>query len=71
MSAKLVKNTRKEEQTQILMLRPPDPNIAVATPDTYLTIFGSMRKNLKSPKSTFNRFPLPIIREQGNIDERK
>lgn len=33
--------------------KPPDPNKAVATPDTYRTTFGSMRKNWKSPKSTF------------------
>lgn len=32
--------------------KPPDPNIAVATPDTYLTTLGSIRRNLKSPKST-------------------
>lgn len=33
--------------------KPPDPNKAVATPDTYRTTFGSMRINWKSPKSTF------------------
>lgn len=32
---------------------PPDPNKAVATPETYRTTFGTMRINWKSPKSTF------------------
>lgn len=31
---------------------PPDPNKAVATPDTYRTTLGSIRINWKSPKST-------------------
>lgn len=34
--------------------KPPDPNKAVATPDTKRTTFGSIRRNWKSPKSTFN-----------------
>lgn len=34
--------------------KPPDPNKAVATPDTNRTTFGSMCTNRKSPKSTFN-----------------
>lgn len=34
--------------------KPPEPNRAVATPDTKRTTLGSMRRNWKSPKSTFN-----------------
>lgn len=35
------------------MHKPPEPNEAVATPDTYRTTLGSIRRNWKSPKLTF------------------
>ena len=48
-------NKRTEEQEKRnIVNRPPDPNKAVATPDTNRTTFGSMRRKEKSPKSTFN-----------------
>lgn len=37
------------------MKQPQDPRKAVATPETNLTTFGSIRIKLKSPKSTFTR----------------
>lgn len=49
---------KKLQERNSLRQKPPDPNKAVATPDTYLTTLGSILRNLKSPKSTF------IVRNQ-------
>lgn len=46
----------KKKKTSRYEDEPPDPNKAVATPDTYRTTFGSIRMNWKSPKSTFRLY---------------